>query len=159
MAKVKQDTTADSGGKKEKVETPKKPGRNDLVNDTTKNGKATFVFAEIMTVTGEFTSYNGGKGTHAYCVVRNDGQEFKSGRTGLKYLKHTDGKTLFEHVASQSKRGRPKKDKEADPDAAKKPDEAKANPVAAEPVAAGATEGKGDGADPFEFMDGVEKKD
>ena len=158
MAKVKQDTTADSGGKKSgsKDSEPKKPGRNDLVNTVTNNGSATFKFDEPMMVTGEFISYNGGKGTHAFCVVRNDGQKFKSGRTGLKYLKHLDGKTLFEHVASQSKRGRPKKEKVADPDASKEPSKA-VDPSAAKPVAADVGgEGK-TGADPFGFIDDNKK--
>lgn len=156
MAKVKQDdTTAGSGGggkKAGKDDTPKKPGRNDLVETTTVNSTATFKFDDPMTVTGEFTSYNGGKGTHAFCVVRNDGQKFKSGRTGLKYLKHVDGKTLFEHVASQSKRGRPRKEKDADPDASQESDKAKAEPTAAEPVAA-SVDDKPESGDPFGFMD------
>ena len=155
MAKVKQDTTADSGGKKGKAEKPKKPGRNDLVNSTTNNGKATFKFDEPMTVTGEFVSYNGGKGTHAFCLVRDDGQKFRSGRTGLKYLKHADGKTLLEHIASQSKRGRPKTKKKADPDASQEPDKDGEEPVAEEPAAVKG-DGKAEDGDPFEFMD--EKK-
>ena len=173
MAKVRQDTAA-GGGKKEKnkekeSDKEKKPGRNDLVNETTKDGTATFKFAEPMMETRDFTSYNGGKGTHAFCVVRNDGQKFKSGRTGLKYLKHADGKTLFEHVASQAKRGRPAKKKESDPDASQESDATVpaapdprdlAEPAAAgEPVAAGVVEGKSVGNDPFGFMDDDKAKE
>ena len=138
MAKVKQDNTEAAESKAAK---PKKAGRNDLVNETTLNGESTFAFSDPMTETGPFTSYNGGKGTHAFCVVRSDGKLFKSGRTGLKYLKHADGKTLFDHVASQSKRGRPKSKKDNT--------EGETSGVEA-PVG---DESKKEGTDAFDFMD------
>ena len=172
MAKVKTDESEAKGKSKSKDAKPKKPGRNDLVKEVNQDGKARFKFDEPMTETGEFVSYNGGKGTHAFCVVRiGDGKKFRSGKTGLKYLMAEKGGTLFEIVAAQSKRGRPAKKKNEGVEApavdkavvapASPQPAVTVSPTAASPgvpaapaVVTGQDEVK---PDPFDFMDGKEE--
>ncbi len=128
MAKVKQE----SGEPKAKKESPPKgPGRSDLIAEATQKGTATFVFDDPQMESSEFVSYNGGKGRHAFCVIRNDGKKLKSGRTGLGHLKVAEAtetcKTLLDLLKSQSKRGRPPNKKEPEPSADKEvPKEAEA---------------------------------
>lgn len=149
MAKVKADaSTAPAGAAPpatDKPAEPKKPGRNEKVAAFTLAGKATFSFDEPQMSTGEFESYNGGKGMHAYNVVRDqDKVKGKSGKTALKYLMHASGKSLLDIVNEQSKRGRPKaEDKTAVA--------ADGTPVATAPVQP--TGKTPDGKDPFDFMD------
>jgi len=153
MAKVKQDggpATAAPTAEKAPAE-PKKPGRNDLVAEFTMQGKATFHFDDPQMETGEFVSYNGGKGTHAYRVVRDqDNFKGKSGRTALKYLMHASGKSLLDIVTEQSKRGRPAKQAEG---ATATPPAANAAPAPAPAAQPEPAKEGGKPNDPFSFMD------
>lgn len=150
MAKVKQDAgPTPAAGTAEKASEPKKPGRNDLVAAATLNGTATFKFDEPMMTTGEFISYNGGKGMHSYNVIREqDGAKLKSGKTALKYLMHSSGKSLLDVLTEQSKRGRPAKTENA----TATPPVAGATPATA-PAGKPTATPAGQPADPFAFMD------